>query len=44
MDARNKEEVIRQMKAVVASKQYGQENILCSLIAGVYLMFVLVNV
>lgn len=33
MDVRNKEEVILRMKAPVASKQYGNEDILCSLIA-----------
>ncbi|CAM8963725.1 unnamed protein product [Rhodiola kirilowii] len=33
MDVRNKEEVISRMLAAVASKQFGQENILCPLIA-----------
>ncbi|KAJ9561975.1 hypothetical protein OSB04_007135 [Centaurea solstitialis] len=33
MDVRNKDEVILRMKAPVASKQYGQESILCPLIA-----------
>ncbi|KAK1427297.1 hypothetical protein QVD17_15980 [Tagetes erecta] len=33
MDVRNKDEVILRMKAAVASKQYGQEDILCPLIA-----------
>ncbi|MFS7962085.1 putative T-complex protein 1, theta subunit [Helianthus anomalus] len=33
MDVRNKEEVILRMRAPVASKQYGQEDILCPLIA-----------
>ncbi|CAI9101029.1 OLC1v1038252C1 [Oldenlandia corymbosa var. corymbosa] len=33
MDVRNKEEVISRMKAAVASKQFGQEDILCRLIA-----------
>ncbi|KAH7571715.1 hypothetical protein JRO89_XS04G0124800 [Xanthoceras sorbifolium] len=33
MDVRNKEEVVYRMKAAVASKQFGQEDILCSLIA-----------
>ncbi|XP_022719282.1 T-complex protein 1 subunit theta-like [Durio zibethinus] len=33
MDVRNKEQVVTRMKAAVASKQYGQEDILCSLIA-----------
>ncbi|XP_065875525.1 T-complex protein 1 subunit theta-like [Euphorbia lathyris] len=33
MDVRNKEEVIARMKAAVASKQYGQEDVLSSLIA-----------
>ncbi|XAR68659.1 hypothetical protein NMG60_11003862 [Bertholletia excelsa] len=33
MDVRNKDEVTKRMKAAVASKQFGQEDILCSLIA-----------
>ncbi|PWA76225.1 TCP-1/cpn60 chaperonin family protein [Artemisia annua] len=33
MDVRNKDEVILRMKAPVASKQYGNEHILCPLIA-----------
>ncbi|KAG5551838.1 hypothetical protein RHGRI_010067 [Rhododendron griersonianum] len=33
MDVKIKEEVIKRMKAAVASKQFGQEDILCSLIA-----------
>ncbi|WCJ30908.1 T-complex protein 1 subunit theta [Euphorbia peplus] len=33
MDVRNKEEVVIRMKAAVASKQYGQEDVLSSLIA-----------
>ncbi|CAK9182126.1 unnamed protein product, partial [Ilex paraguariensis] len=33
MDVRNKDEVILRMKAAVASKQFGQEDILCPLIA-----------
>ncbi|XP_072971234.1 T-complex protein 1 subunit theta-like [Typha angustifolia] len=33
MDVRNKEEVVSRMKSAVASKQYGQEDILCPLIA-----------
>ncbi|MBA0770827.1 hypothetical protein Gotri_019401 [Gossypium trilobum] len=33
MDVRNKEQVVTRMKAAVASKQHGQEDILCSLIA-----------
>ncbi|KAB1221160.1 T-complex protein 1 subunit theta [Morella rubra] len=33
MDVRDKNQVIRRMKAAVASKQFGQEDILCSLIA-----------
>lgn len=36
MDVRNKEEVILRMKAAVASKQFGQEDFLCSLVADVY--------
>ena len=35
MDVRNKEQVVTRMKAAVASKQHGQEDILCSLIADV---------
>ena len=37
MDCRNKDEVIKRMKAAVASKQFGQEDILCPLIAEVSL-------
>ncbi|GKV20704.1 hypothetical protein SLEP1_g30790 [Rubroshorea leprosula] len=33
MDVRVKEQVITKMKAAVASKQFGQEDVLCSLIA-----------
>ncbi|XP_022745773.1 T-complex protein 1 subunit theta-like [Durio zibethinus] len=33
MDVRNKKQVVTRMKAAVASKQHGQEDILCSLIA-----------
>lgn len=33
MDVRNKEQVVSRMKAAVASKQFGQEDILCPLIA-----------
>ncbi|KAL6986930.1 T-complex protein 1 subunit theta [Sarracenia purpurea var. burkii] len=33
LDVRNKDEVIKRMKAAVASKQFGQEDILCPLIA-----------
>ncbi|KMT12218.1 hypothetical protein BVRB_5g101650 [Beta vulgaris subsp. vulgaris] len=33
MDVRNKDEVVSRMKAAVASKQFGQEDVLCSLIA-----------
>ena len=35
MDVRNKEQVISRMKSAVASKQFGQEDILCPLIADV---------
>lgn len=31
MDVRNKEQVVSRMKAAVASKQFGQEDILCNL-------------
>lgn len=37
MDVRNKEQVISRMKAAVASKQFGQEDFICSLVADVYL-------
>uniref|UniRef100_A0A1J3HTW4 CCT-theta n=1 Tax=Noccaea caerulescens TaxID=107243 RepID=A0A1J3HTW4_NOCCA len=33
MDVRNKEEVVSRMRAAVASKQFGQEEIICSLVA-----------
>lgn len=33
MDVRNKEEVVSRMKSAVASKQFGQEDILCPIIA-----------
>lgn len=36
MDVRNKEEVVLRMRAAVASKQFGQEDILCPLIADVW--------
>lgn len=36
MDVRNKEEVVSRMKAAVASKQFGQEDFICSLVADVY--------
>ena len=35
MDVRNKDEVVCRIKAAVASKQFGQEDILCPLIADV---------
>lgn len=35
MDVRNKDEVILRMRAAVASKQFGLEDILCPLIAEV---------
>lgn len=38
MDVRNKEEVVYRMKSAVASKQFGQEDILCSLIADVIML------
>ncbi|KAF9598343.1 hypothetical protein IFM89_027050 [Coptis chinensis] len=40
MDVRNKDEVVLRMKAVVASKQYGQEDILCPLIADVSMVII----
>ncbi|RLM58044.1 T-complex protein 1 subunit theta [Panicum miliaceum] len=33
MDVRNKEEVVLRMRSAVASKQFGQEDILCALVA-----------
>ncbi|CAD6262245.1 unnamed protein product [Miscanthus lutarioriparius] len=33
MDVRNKEEVVLRMRSAVASKQFGQEDVLCSLVA-----------
>lgn len=35
MDVRNKEEVVLLMRSAVASKQFGQEDILCPLVADV---------
>lgn len=35
MDVRNKDQVVSRMRAAVASKQFGQEDILCSLVADV---------
>ncbi|KAF9599277.1 hypothetical protein IFM89_036575 [Coptis chinensis] len=40
MDVRNKDEVVLIMKVVVASKQYGQEDILCPLIADVSMVII----
>jgi hypothetical protein len=37
MDVRNKEEVVLRMRSVIASKQFGQEDILCPLVADVRL-------
>lgn len=39
MDVRNKDEVILRMRAAVASKQFGQEDILCPLIADVSTLY-----
>lgn len=36
MDVKNKDEVVLRMRAAVASKQYGQEDMLCPLIADVW--------
>ena len=41
---RNKDQVICRMKAAVASKQFGQEDILCSLVADVIISFLLLFV
>ena len=35
MDVRDKDEVVSRMRAAVASKQFGQEEIICSLVADV---------
>ena len=35
MDVRNKEEVVLRMRSAVASKQFGQEDIMCPLVADV---------
>jgi len=35
MDVRNREEVVLRMKSAVASKQFGQEDVLCPLVADV---------
>ena len=35
MDVRNREEVVLRMRSAVASKQFGQEDILCPLVADV---------
>ena len=35
MDVRSKGEVVSRMRAAVASKQFGQEEIICSLVADV---------
>lgn len=39
MDVRDKDQVISRMKAAVASKQFGQEDILSSLVADVIDIF-----
>lgn len=39
MNVKNKEKVILRMKAPVASKQFGQERILCPIIADVRKLF-----
>jgi hypothetical protein len=44
MDVRNKDQVISRMKAAVASKQFGQEDILCSLVADVIISCLLLIV
>lgn len=41
MDVRNKDEVVSRMKAAVASKQFGQEDILSSLVADVIITYIL---
>ena len=41
MDVRNKVEVVSRMKAAVASKQFGQEDILSSLVADVIITYIL---
>lgn len=42
MDVRDKEQVISRMRAAVASKQFGQEDTLCSLIADVSISLMLI--
>lgn len=44
MDVRDKDQVISRMKAAVASKQFGQEDILCSLVADVIIFCLLLIV
>ena len=39
MNVKNKEKVILKMKAPVANKQFGQERIMCSIIADVRKLF-----
>lgn len=39
MDVRDKDQVVSRMRAAVASKQFGQEDILCSLVADVIITF-----
>lgn len=39
MDVRNKEQVVSRMKAAVASKQFGQEDFLSSLVADVIITY-----
>lgn len=38
MDLSNKDDVISRMRAANASKQYGQEEIICALVAGVTIL------
>lgn len=42
MDVRNKDEVVFRMRAAVASKQFGQEEIICSLVADVSVIELLI--
>jgi hypothetical protein len=44
MDVRNKDQAVARMKAAVASKQFGQEDVLCSLIADVIISCLLLFV
>lgn len=44
MDVRSKEQVVSRMKAAVASKQFGQEDIICSLVADVIIIICWISI